>query len=60
MQLFQNVEDPDDVFVLAEWDSVENARTFVSSEDLKKTMEQAGVYGNPHVLLLKKIQEYKS
>jgi heme-degrading monooxygenase HmoA len=59
-QLFQNVEDPNDVFVLAEWDSDEHARDFASSEDLKKTMEKAGVFGNPHILLLKKIQEYKT
>lgn len=57
-QVFQNVEDPTDVFVLFEWDSVENATKFGMSEDLKKTMEQAGVIGVPHIHMLKEVQNY--
>jgi heme-degrading monooxygenase HmoA len=56
-QVFQNVEDPTDVFILFEWDSAENARKFGKSEDLKKIMEQAGVIGIPHMHILKEVQE---
>ncbi len=59
-QLFQNIEDPTDVFVLYEWDSAEKARKFSTSDDLKKTMEQAGVVGVPHIHILKEVQKYKA
>jgi heme-degrading monooxygenase HmoA len=56
-QVFQNNDDPTDVFVLMEWDSVENAKKFGVSADLKKTMEQAGVIGQPHVHFLKEVSK---
>jgi heme-degrading monooxygenase HmoA len=59
-QVFQNVEDPTDVFILLEWDSVENAKKFSTSEDLKKTMEAAGVLGVPHIHMVKEIQKSKA
>jgi len=59
-QVFQNVEDPTDVFILFEWDSVENARKFSISEDLKKTREQAGVIGIPHTHILNEVQKNKA
>jgi hypothetical protein len=54
-RVFQNPEDPTDVFMLFEWDSVENAKKFGMSEDLKKTMELAGVVGIPHIHFLKEV-----
>jgi heme-degrading monooxygenase HmoA len=59
-QVFQNTEDPADVFILLEWDSVENAKKFGASEDLKKTMAQAGVTGIPHIHFLKEVQKSKA
>ena len=59
-QLFQNAEDPTDVFILMEWDLAENAKKFSMSEDLKKTMEAAGVVGVPHIHLLKEVQKSKA
>ena len=59
-QVFQNVEDPTDVFILFEWDLVENARKFSISEDLKKTREQAGVIGIPHTHILNEVQKNKA
>jgi heme-degrading monooxygenase HmoA len=52
-QVFQTVNDPSDIFILFEWDSVENAKKFVQSDELKKTMELAGVVGKPHIHYLK-------
>jgi heme-degrading monooxygenase HmoA len=59
-QVFRNIEDPTDVFILFEWDSVENARKFSMSEDLKKTREQAGVTGIPHIHILNEVQKNKA
>jgi quinol monooxygenase YgiN len=59
-QVFQNVEDPTDVFMLFEWDSTENAGKFSMSEDLKKTMEQVGVIGIPQIHFLKEVQKNKA
>jgi heme-degrading monooxygenase HmoA len=59
-QVFQNVENPTDVFILLEWDSLENAKKFTTSDDLKKTMEQAGVIGEPHIHFLKEVFRSKA
>ena len=59
-QVFQNIDDPTDIFVLVEWDSLGNAKKFAISDDLKKTMEQAGVIGNPHVHFLKEVSKSKA
>ena len=59
-QVFQNVEDPADVFILMEWDSVENAKKFGMSGDLKKTMEEAGVVSAPHIHMVKEVQKSKA
>lgn len=59
-QVFQNSDDPNDIFILFEWDSIENAKKFVSSDDLKKTMEQAGVIDVPHVHFLKEVGKSKA
>jgi heme-degrading monooxygenase HmoA len=59
-QLFQNAEDPTDVFILMEWDLAENAKKFSMSEELKKTMEAAGVVGAPHIHMLKEVQKSKA
>jgi hypothetical protein len=48
------------VFILFEWDTVENAKKFGMSDDLKKTMEQAGVIGKPHIHFLKEVQKSKA
>lgn len=59
-QVFQNFDDPTDVFILFEWDTYERAKKFGTSEDLKKVMGQAGVMGDPHLHFLKEAQKYKA
>ena len=46
--------------MLFEWDKIENAKKFASSEDLKKTMEQAGVIGIPHIHFLNEVSVSKA
>ncbi len=47
--LFQSVDDPRDVTLLLDWDSLEHARRFITSEELRSRMQQAGVVGAPEV-----------
>lgn len=44
-KVFRNADDPNDIFVLLEVSSVENAKKFAQSEDLKEAMQKAGVQG---------------
>lgn len=46
-RIFQSVDDPRDVTVISDWESVEHARRFLGSEDLKAAMKKAGVTGDP-------------
>ena len=47
---------PNEVLLLFEWDSAKNAKAFAESEDLRKTMEKAGVVGMPDVFFLEEIE----
>jgi len=47
-----SVDDPHEVTLFFDWDSVDRARRFVGSEDLKQAMKQAGVVGDPDVRFL--------
>jgi len=51
-RLLLSVEDPRDVTLLLDWDSLERAREFASSDDLKQAMQRAGVVGEPEVRFL--------
>jgi hypothetical protein len=54
-RLFQSVGDPRDVTILLDWDSIEHARQFMSSDDLKTKMQQGGVAGTPDVQFLEDV-----
>lgn len=47
--VYQSVDDPNDVTVTHEFSTIEAARAFVSSPDLKAVMEKAGVSGPPTI-----------
>lgn len=51
-QIFRNAAAPNEVVVLMGWDSVANAQKFAASEDLKATMQRAGVEGVPELVFL--------
>ncbi len=50
--IFRNADDPNHITVLLEWDSLENARAFVSSDELRERMQRAGVTSSPDVYFL--------
>lgn len=47
--VFQSAEDPNDVTVWHDFDDLGSARSFAESEDLRKTMKEAGVVGDPTI-----------
>jgi len=58
--LMRSTNDPNDIFMVFEWDSIDHARRFVGSEDLKQTMKMAGVTGSVHVFFLEQIEKLES
>jgi len=55
-RLFRSADNPNEVIMLFEWDQLKNARQFIQSEDLRKTMEKAGVADRPDVYFLEEGQ----
>ncbi len=56
-RIFQVAGDRNDLLVMEEFDSVEQARSFLESKDLKNAMQLAGVVGTPDALLLQGLEE---
>ncbi len=50
--LFQSADDPNEVIAVFEWESLDKARQFVQSADLRQAMEKAGVVSEPHIHFL--------
>lgn len=50
--VFHSVEDPHDIVVLLDWQTIEEARKFMNSDDLRQRMKDAGVQGTPEVQYL--------
>ncbi|MCK5359289.1 MAG: antibiotic biosynthesis monooxygenase [Gammaproteobacteria bacterium] len=46
------IDEPNNVVILFEWDSLDKAKAFLDSEDLKAAMQQAGVTGPPEITLM--------
>ena len=51
-RLFHNVEDMREIFLLVDWQSIEEARKFMTSDELRDAMAKAGVMGAPEVQYL--------
>ena len=49
--VYQSVDNPNMVVVEHDFASVEKAKTFLDSAELKGAMEKAGVKGAPHILV---------
>jgi hypothetical protein len=56
-KIFRNADDPNDLFVLLEINSIENAKKFVSSADTKEAMKNAGVVGIPSIYFVEEVAE---
>jgi len=49
IRVFQSIEDPRDVTLVLDWESLEKAQRFMTSSDLRQTMQSAGVVGDVDV-----------
>jgi heme-degrading monooxygenase HmoA len=56
-KVFQSADNPDELFVLLEWNNLDNARNFAKSDDLKKAMQEAGVVGMPDIFFIEEAAE---
>ena len=54
-RVFRSINDPNDLFILFEWDSIENAQKFGQSDNLKETMKKAGVITVPDVYFMDEV-----
>lgn len=57
--IFHVSGEPNHICVLQEYDTLDNAKKFAESEDLKKAMQEAGVIGTPMIVYLDKIVDFK-
>lgn len=56
-RIFRKANDPDELIILFEWDSLDNAKKFAKSDDLKKRMQEAGVSDQPDIYFLEEIEQ---
>ena len=54
--LFRNADDPNELVILLEGDDLEKARQFGQSEDLRQSMQQAGVIDQPDMYFLDEVE----
>ncbi len=56
-RLFRNADNPNEVLILLEWDDLGKARQFAQSQDLRQTMERAGVIDQPDVYFVDEVEK---
>jgi heme-degrading monooxygenase HmoA len=54
-KVYRSTTDPNDLFVLLEWESLEGIQKFAQSDSLKEAMKEAGVVGMPEVHILEEV-----
>jgi len=58
--ILRNADDPSELVVLLQWDSLENARRFAGADELGKAMQRAGVVDQPDVLFLEEVERLRA
>ena len=56
-QLFRNADNPNEVLILFEWESIDKAKAFAQSENLRQKMQEAGVLEKPDIYFLNEIEK---
>jgi quinol monooxygenase YgiN len=51
-RIFRKSGNPNDLTLLFDWEDMERAKRYMTSEDLHKKMQQAGVIGTPEIQYL--------
>ncbi|MFO1150737.1 MAG: antibiotic biosynthesis monooxygenase [Alsobacter sp.] len=52
--IYRSADDTNDVTVTHDFDSLDNAKAFASSQELRAAMQRAGVLGTPQVWFVSK------
>lgn len=55
--VLRNVNDPNQLVIITEWENMESAKNFALDKDLKTVMKKAGVIGHPELYYLDKIEQ---
>jgi hypothetical protein len=58
-QIFHPDDDPNNLLLLFEWDTLANARTFMANPALKAAMSEAGVVDAPRTYFLERYDQGK-
>ncbi len=49
-QVYRTANDPNDITILTSWRSLDGARAYAQSSELREAMKQAGVISQPDVM----------
>jgi heme-degrading monooxygenase HmoA len=55
-QVLRSAQDPNEVMVITEFESVEAARNFVGAPNLPEVMQRAGIVGKPDIHILEELE----
>ena len=55
LKVFHTAASPNEIVILTEWPTAENARAYAQSPDLRQAMQRAGVISQPDVLILEEV-----
>lgn len=56
-QVYQSVDEPNEVTVIFEWADDEDPRTFFESKEMRKRMTDAGLQGKPDLSVLELVDQ---
>ena len=56
-QIFHTDDDSNNLAILFEWDSLDNARKFMESNELREKMQKGGVIGEPEIRFLEEVEK---
>ncbi len=54
-RVFHTAASPNEIVIITDWPTAENARAYAQSPDLKQAMQNAGVISQPEVLILEEV-----
>ena len=55
--IYRSSNDPNELVVITEWETLEDAKNFSMAEDLKISMKKAGVKGLPELYYLEEVDK---
>ena len=58
--ILRNLDDPSELVILLEWDSLENAKRFANADDLREAMQRARVADEPDVYFLEEVEQLRA